>query len=609
MAGIDTQAGVSSSQAAPSERCRSDEVDRPVPRARRKLVWLLVLIGVAAALPDRYGMTVSHEANSAGRVYPVQSLVHYGSWSFEDIMCRSGPNHTLVHLSVVNELPYLQKAPGVSWLALPYYAVAVAFNGGDKLPFHWTSTYLGLVCVLPLCLLMAFVIGGEWSRRFGLRPGLLGLLVLMVASPVWIYSTMVQDYALATLGLSAAHVVLAADSRRRLILAGFLLAAAGTINYMFFVYGAAVALVEVVRRQRSSQRPLRLVGWASVGAAVPVIALLTYNAVIWGGPFALSYDYIAAPGQRADHAGVAFSFVAFWDALVGAKQGVLFTSPWTGLGLIGLLLMVGDERHRWLGISGLVVVVLVLGFVSYWNTSNRDSLAFSCHALPMFPWLAAGLVFALLWVRRRGGRAWPLFVGAAAAMVTISFFYQFTTAWSFPYHWSSAASPLWQVNIPLFLSGVHMPLVSLDPDAVRTLDDLGSGHWLAISFTLAAVAAAVGLVWSFWRPGRADASMRVWTPVAFVAVLMVVMLWGMRSDPAFVTGEDRLAELRARVLAGETLPASALAELAEVDRGNALYRWAMTNVLESYRTPQDVVWRDTGHPTSNRWCGVAGVTK
>ena len=147
--------------------------------ASRALLFVVLLLGLATLLPDRHGVSTLAETNTGVRVWAVQSWVHYDTWSLDEVLCRLHPDYTPLDLSVKDGRPELQKAPGLSWLAVPVYSAFSAGRGGERIPTHRAATALAVVCVwLPL-MLIAWRFGGWLLERVEASAA------LTAATPLW----------------------------------------------------------------------------------------------------------------------------------------------------------------------------------------------------------------------------------------------------------------------------------------------------------------------------------------------------------------------------------------------------------------------------------------
>lgn len=590
----------------------------PSTRRQDRLgIAAVLLCAVAILLPDRYAITTFHEANTAGRVYAVQAFVHYGTWSLAPILCRTGPGHSIVDMSARDGQPYLQKAPGTSWVGLPVYAVLSAVAGGIRLPFHWTSMALGLLAVGVPLIGAALILRRAWGRELGARLATLAVVAMLLASPLHTYAGMFQDYPLAIAFLMVGWVVARRGDVGGMVASGLLMGAAGVTNYAFFGYGAMVALVEWGRRRVEGGQAARFaLAWLA-GVLVPFGALLTYNAVLFGGPFTTAYAFMLDEGQRIAHAHVGFSPQTLARSLFGPRHGIFVVAPWTIVGMLGLLLGLRDLRLRWTALTGLAVGFAVLAFSSVWETSNADDMAFNRHVMAVFPWLAWGLGLVVLRILSHASVWGRALLGFAGAGLVIGWFLNLATAWTFPYHEFRLPSPIWQINVPMFLNGGHVPsfLYQIFSPWATLGREAAGDHWAPVLATIlaafGAVAAALAVPGASGAsqvpppPGDAKAMAR-WRmrPWAFAAALMAgLYLWvglGIASSP--VTPAVRAWAQTVTPEARDRLDPKQRALWRQAVLEDRVYDSALTDILGSSFTPQDVSWSEEGYPETNRWC-------
>lgn len=415
---------------------------------------MLALVAFAMATPNRYGTTTRHEPNTAARVYAVQSLVHFGEWSVAPLMCRTGARHGISGLAVKDGDPYSSEAPGLSWAAVPVYGALSAAADGAKLPFHWTATALALLCVLLPVLLIAAFFARATAAAVGWPPALVATTVLLLATPLATYGGMFMGAPLATMLLVAGFLLLRGRRAASWAAGGLVLAVAGTVSHAFFVYGGAVGLIELGRRVMDHRSPGRWLAWAAVGALGPVVALLTYNQLMWGAPLQTAQAFLADAGKRPPLAAAPSGWEALVAQLLGPQRGVLFHAPWAVFGFVGLFAALRAPALRWAAGSGLAVIVASLVLAGASGGAETDDLAFSRHLMAIFPPLAFGAAVLLRELATRQ-TAWAR-VGAGAlwGAVAVSMLYQAITAWTVPYHPATLVSPLWQLSMPLAANGL-----------------------------------------------------------------------------------------------------------------------------------------------------------
>ncbi|MFT5432518.1 MAG: hypothetical protein ACI9OJ_003217 [Myxococcota bacterium] len=520
-------------------------------------------------------------------------------------MCRTAPRHNIVDLSVKDGRPYLQKAPGLSWLAVAPYA-GLHWLTGAHVPYHSAAALLALLCVLLPIIGCALVLWRRLGSTLGPRAWLGSLLALLLASPMAVYSGTFQDYPLAAMLLFTGWAVAMGGRKRDHVLGGLLVGAAAATNYAFFIYGGILALVECLRRRESDTKPLTWLGFSSLGAAIPTAAIAIYHTVMWGSPATTAYAFMADSGQIALHAGIQFEWSTLVRLLIGGKHGLLVHTPWSLPALVGLVLLARDRERRWLGVAGIVMIVTNLGFASVWNTTNDDTLAFARHTVPSLPWLALGLAGLLGWLYERRDLAGALMRGAVGGGIAVGAIYQLAVMWTFPYHAERLAAPIWQVNLPLLAEGLH--LMPIWTSLSHSLDAPGNGpEW----WTIGAMALATGaLLVTTLASVRWTRKHRLAALAASIVVMFALLSWGASSNP--VTEADRAwAKALSRTDVG-ALAGPDRERLKQVIRDRRAYRASSLDVAESRKMKADLMWRDTPWPAKDGfppWCATETATK
>ena len=560
-------------------------------------------------VPDRHGITTIAEANTGVRIYAVQSWVHYDTWSLEEVLCRLHGSYTPIDLSTRDGLPMLQKAPGVSWLGVPVYAALSWAHGGERLPTHWSLTMLGLFCILLPVLLLAWFSARRLAPLIGARDAMVAMVVLLAASPLFVYGSLFMDYGLATMLLLGGALLIRSAHRGWIVLGGLALGFAGDVNYVFWVHGAVVGAVEFARRIRHGDRPRDFFVFCLAGAAVPLVALLVYNHQMWGSVFATGYDFMDHEVHRRRSVPDTPLAMLGKALFLDAKHGIFVYAPWTLLGVGGLVVAWRREDLRWHGITGAAVGLVALGFTSIWQAEFKDDAAFSRHMLPAFPWLALGLVVFLAEAKKRLASRHVLRVmlrDVAGALVAISVCTQYVTGWTFPYHPMHLPSPVWQLNLPLFTNGVHGPLVDLDPVRVAGLDG-GYGHWGWVAVLALAIAVAFAVALDPKRPKLPiPIPVQIASPLTAIVAFVLLAFAGATTDPLAGDGRAQAARLEQHAASGHALSDTerAMVRAARIDA--FWFKKVAEEIAGSYITRDDAGWREEGYRGRSPWCRVAG---
>ena len=302
---------------------------------------------------------------------------------------------------------YCDKAPGVSWMAVPPYAVARLVlpraDGDDVaearfLAFAahvstvWAIGVPSAVSVVALALLLGAIGVGERTRLAAAAAYGLGTL----AFP---YSTLLYGHQVAASFTLCAFALLVrarhAGGAGPLLLAGVgaLLGGAVVVEYP-----SALTAIVIAAYAATFVRPLHRLAWLAAGAAVPCAALALYHAVVFGGPLALPYDFSTQKNRsRGFFMGLGVPDGAvLWQILLSPYRGLFFSSPWLALSVPGAVRM---ARARAGALRAEAATCLAIALLHLWlNASLADwqggwgtGPRYLVPAIPFFAVLAAAL--------------------------------------------------------------------------------------------------------------------------------------------------------------------------------------------------------------------------
>jgi hypothetical protein len=372
---------------------------------------------------------------------------------------------------------YCDKAPVVSWLAIPPYAAVYAAAGAPAKPplqLLARGAYLGtlLAVALPSALAAVFLYG--LGRRLGLGRAWSagGTLAYALGTLAFPYSTLLYGHQL----VAALHVIALAllvgikqDARAtpaRLLAVGALLGTAVAVEYPAALGGAVIGIYAL-----TFVRPWPKIAWIVAGGVLPIVALCAYHAAAFGGPFTLPYAFST---QKHRHMGW-FMGLGVPDLhvlaqlTVSVRRGLFYSAPWLVLAAPGLWLLARDRATR---AEAAVCVAIVL--LHLWlNSSLVDWDGGWCfgprYLVSCLPFLAI-LAFGVARAAARG--AWgvrtttALAVGAGGA-AAVSIFLMLVGTSVRPEVPSWIQAPVGGYLLPAFERGqLSMNTQSIDrPDA------------------------------------------------------------------------------------------------------------------------------------------------
>jgi len=332
--------------------------------------------------------------NQNSRFDLVRAIVEDGSSSIDRFRRNTGD------LARRDGHDYCEKAPAVSWLAVPAYAATRGIAGQpatgpelDRAAYIvtlWAVALPSAVSVVTLVYLLGLLGLSRNARYAGALAYGLGTLVLP-------YSTLFYGEQLSGALLLVGFTLLVDQLQRgprplRMLASGVCLGCAVLADFP-----AALAVIVLSALAAARVRPLCALAWFAVGGGLAAVALVTYNALVFGGPFTLPYRYSLMPYR---HMGVFMGIgklrpEALWQITLSPYRGLFFSAPWLLLGIPGAYLMIREAGTRAVAVACALVVVLSL----WMNASLSDPLGgwamgprFLIPSLPFWAVLAAAVL-------------------------------------------------------------------------------------------------------------------------------------------------------------------------------------------------------------------------
>jgi hypothetical protein len=285
---------------------------------------------------------------------------------------------------------YSDKAPGLSFLALPAASAVGLFSAEGLVPGDWRIWLVRLATSGLAFLALAFLVG---RISEGIVPGLGGAALVALALGTYIGPLAATSFDhVAAAAFAFGGFVLAWS--RRYALAGLSAALAVDTNYLCALIGIAVAAYVLV----AGVRPLLRF---AAGAAVPLILLGAYNWAAFGSPFHLSYRYVGnkyAARQQAGFFGIHVPNAHGVTQVFLGDRGILIAAPVIAAAAAGTVLLARRYRPEaivCLAVFAAFVLVNSGYFLPYGGQSPGPRFL-----VPALPFIALGLAPAFAkWFR------------------------------------------------------------------------------------------------------------------------------------------------------------------------------------------------------------------
>lgn len=476
--------------------------------------------------------------NENVRAYMTMALVDHGSYAIDAVVRDYGWVNDMARVPAPDGSAklYSVKSPGVSYLAVPAYAIykhvaphvaalrepAAYFRGAVFAMRAWA------VALPNVLFLWAFE---RFLRRLvqDARLRLLAVVAVAVASNFLAYSLMLSSHALfASTSFMAfalwleellrVHEDKLAARAGRAVAFGFFAAAVTATDYQGFVLSALLALAGLA----VFWRPQMLVSMAA-GALLPTASVLLFHARAFGSPFTPGHKFCENPEFAHKHAQGFYGFSAVPDMKVFANlsvhptYGFFSTSPFMLMGLLAVFLLAwcpggagpGRRARRAAVLVGAVCMLalwLALSAANNWRGGWAVGPRLLGAAPPFFAFGAAwGMQRLLAW--RPSWRPWVLATGVG--LVWAGVLRTGLVSVVYPSIPEDVSRPLEQVVWPLLragqvphnvgeligaqYTGFLMIVLCLFLAPALLLRGGGPLRWTALAAPLAAVMLALGI--------------------------------------------------------------------------------------------------------------------
>jgi hypothetical protein len=225
-------------------------------------------------------------------------------------------------------------------------------------------------------------------------------------------------------------------------IAGFLLGLSLFTEYTVALIVAVIAAYALWVLRRTP----RCIAAAAATGAVPIVGLLAYNYLCFGGALdtGYSHDFCWSAAQAAGYAGFTSPKSGpLWDLTFGPFRGLFYLSPFLVFCISGALVM----ARRRLRLEAVICVGAAIGFIvmmsAYWGW-NGGQVDGPRYLVPAIPFLAFPTAFWLDVARKWfGARALTL---AAIAWSVFATWSLFLGGLLFPLSW--LRNPLFQYSLP-----------------------------------------------------------------------------------------------------------------------------------------------------------------
>lgn len=395
-------------------------ISEPVRGPHKVALGLFALIWFSVAW---FGSN-EYNVNNATRLFAAFSLVEKHDATIDEF-------HTLtIDKAQFGQHYYLDKAPGMTLMAMPAVAIADLLTGTSAALYpkkisnqgldHFMRLRLRLAVAMSTAILTALAAVLLLDLATGItgspQAGLVTALGYALATPVWGWSTTLFGHAaVGALLLIATWAIWRGTWGPREVarwryplIAGAALGWALVVEFPTVIPGMPIVIWAIWRtRSLDWSSRARLFGLTTVAGIAALLPLIAYNEIAFGTVFKVGYSGVVGfDGMNQGFFGLTYpKFAVFAQITFGTARGLFWVAPVLFLAPFGIARLIRAPETRDLGLLATAIIILVLLYNAsyvYWDGGFSTGPR---HSIPMVGFLALGI--APLWRDWRAtGRGW-----------------------------------------------------------------------------------------------------------------------------------------------------------------------------------------------------------
>jgi tetratricopeptide (TPR) repeat protein len=297
---------------------------------------------------------------------------------------------------------YSDKAPGSSFLAVPVYAFIRLFSGifSNSISTQ-TSKYLIRLFVVSMPSALLAVLIYQFLGYFNKNEYLRYILVLFysLGTIAFTYSILFYGHQIVAFLIFLCFYLMfsikqeSVEDKAKLFLCGFLSGYACITEYPASIAVFFMAVYLFVSLKKKSNVLVFL-----LGSIMPVLLMMTYDYMCFGGIFRIGQSYPAIREFKQIHMNSFFGLTfprpgVLLSLCFSISRGLFFLSPFLLLSIPGFYYFYKREKYRkefWLFVC--VVVYYFIYNSSYWDPIGGNGIG-TRYLVPVLPFLAAPVIF------------------------------------------------------------------------------------------------------------------------------------------------------------------------------------------------------------------------
>ena len=336
--------------------------------------------------------------NEQSRIYLTAAIVDEHKISIDEQIKRFGDT---IDISRHNNKSYCDKAPGLSFLAVPFYAVLKFFSKifGFTLTYPIILKFLRVVLLsIPSALFSLIILSTLFRYTKDFQLSLAVTAFYSIGTIAFTYSNLLFGHQAGAMLLFSLFYLIKRneeESPAKLLFGGILAALSVIVEYPLILIASALSIYQIIILRNKVKYIAFILGGTS-----GILLLFIYNHHAFGSVLSTGYSYIANPTFAQFHReGISGVTTPKLNALLGSyfssMRGIFYFMPALIFSLAGIYFMIKDPVNKRDGILIFIILLLMTYFISsfsYWQAGGTVSQR---HLTALIPFLTIPLAFAI----------------------------------------------------------------------------------------------------------------------------------------------------------------------------------------------------------------------
>ncbi|MDD5688054.1 MAG: hypothetical protein PHE88_09520 [Elusimicrobia bacterium] len=283
---------------------------------------------------------------------------------------------------------YTDKAPGISLLAVPVYAVLRIFNFPPAPKPAYRYIFAVLFSAIPTIILVFYIYKFLLSITIEEKTAKLILIAYSLATIAFPFSLVFYPYQIVSLYLFISFFLI--FNKNNYFYSGLLCGLAIISDYTVIPVFLYFTVYIYCTNKKS-------IGKYLTGIIPSLLILGIYNKLCFGNPFLIGYNYESVSQFRSEMSkglfGITtFNFNNFFKITISSYRGLFFYSPWLIFVFLGVKTFYSTYKKEFFLFSTIIIYFFIL-CASYWNINGGEIIGPRI-LLPMLPFLVVFAGFA-----------------------------------------------------------------------------------------------------------------------------------------------------------------------------------------------------------------------